>query len=84
MEWQVEQDLKCGDCGLPRDETMADERLVAQGLAPDYVAERHRCRACEAREAMARATREDEDEGDPGSGLKLIVREIRVNGNSHN
>ncbi len=78
LEWQAEQDLICGGCGSPRDETMADEKLVEQGLAPDWVTETHRCRKCEALGAAQNAIKEAD--GDPGSGLYVIAREVRQNG----
>lgn len=56
---------------------MASEELVKQGLAPDYVTEKRRCRKCEALGAAQNAVRESE--GDPGSGLYFVAREVRVN-----
>lgn len=40
--WQIEQDLACSGCGLPRDETQARERQGA------YRAKPRRCFACQA------------------------------------
>jgi len=45
-----ERGLLCGGCGIPRDESMADENL---GPVPDYHAEAWRCRACHAKDVKA-------------------------------
>jgi hypothetical protein len=78
LEWQAEDDLKCGGCGKPRDETMVSDEFVEAGLAPDYVADMWRCRACEATGAKKKAV--EEEGGEMGSGLYFIPREVRLNG----
>lgn len=57
---------------------MADEQLVKDGLAPDYVTESKRCRKCEALGAAQKAA--SDSEGDPGSGMYFIAHEVRLNG----
>ncbi len=86
LEWQAEEDGKCPGCGKPRHETFASEELVEAGLAPDYVAKKYRCRACEARDAAVGAERENAREAGAGasdSGAMWAIEEVRLNGNGH-
>jgi len=55
---------------------MADE-----DHGPDYVGDLVRCRGCEARDAVARAARENAN-GDPLSGIHFFAKEVRTNGHS--
>ena len=42
LAWQIEQEMLCSGCGLPRDETMAKEAMFG------YRAKPVRCHACAA------------------------------------
>ena len=65
LVWQEAEDDKCS-CGHPRSETMNPN-------GPDYQATALRCRACEAREALASKWRRDENADT--SGLVFAVTE---------
>lgn len=43
MDWQAEEDIRCGGCGLPRDVTMAP------GKDQDFDVEVLQCHACGAK-----------------------------------
>lgn len=65
LVWQEAQDDLCAGCGYPRSETMAGDG--------DYQATVLRCRACEARETLARKWQRD-DNADH-AGVKFAVTE---------
>ena len=71
--------MRCPGCGQPRWESMSPE-----DEGPDYIAQPVRCRACEARDALASAEHQNASEqGMSLSGLYFAVREVNTtNGHS--